>query len=179
MNKFKIKYYVVTVPTATNLEHLHNAIKTKNLYTVSAYEFACLEYNRRVKTINEGQAVYLIADFGTTKEGFFKASTINADEKYFPFLVVKTTDNIYSCHNILEDKDTKIILDTSGIEQTFFDPDNAFKKFQKYINGRVSCEMYLKYRDPKTSINERVKLTSIVDLLLGEVKYMKKFKLVS
>lgn len=178
MNKMKIKYYVVTLEKCDRT-YFMNTIKTKNLFTSSAYEFGKLEYNRRVKTIDsEKEAVYFIADFGTSKEKFFKPTCINVSDKYFPYLVIETSDPVYYNMIGFDMQKAKIILETTGIEQTFFNTNNAFQKFQKYLNNRVLCTIYMKYLDPKTGTFEKVKLTSTVDVLLGDLQYMKRFKLV-
>ena len=149
---------------------------TKKIYSTTEFDLAQIRYNSMELELKSTEVLFMVADFGIAEEKKkFQNTYINSDNKYFPFFVVRCSDDSYfnyeEKHNM---KNVQIVLINDGIHQCYFNPVSAFEKYEYYKNNRIACILAIGYID-KEGCNNTIPVSSIQHILWNEhVNYIKR-----
>ena len=152
-------------------------VTTKKIYSTTEFDLAQIRYDAENENLKLNEVLFLAADFGISNE---KKRTdyvvIEPDKRYIPFFVIKCSDNDYFNYEKMNMKNVRIILMTEGINQTYFNPEIAFEKFDYYLDNRIKCILAVNYVD-SNSCEQICPVSDIMDILLyhDKLKFIKRF----
>lgn len=117
---------------------------------------------------NKYKHLYLVADFENYKQNLFDYASLSEDSINIPFLIISEYHR--DDHIVKKDirRDT-ILLVIDGFTEHYYSNAVAMDRFEKYINEKVPCSLYLKYKYydiiTGTFITKHHKVACTIDLL--------------
>lgn len=166
-----MRYYIFAKKNwlADKLDWYDPVITRKNIYTTEEFESALYKYNEEMDQKKSDETIFLVADFGTSKSTkYFDITFINKEQNYFPFFVIRCSDDHeFNYEETFNMKDVRILLMQSGIHQYFFDPAKAFDRYDYYRRYRIDGGLALEYKDEDNQIHT-IPLSTIKGIIFGE-----------
>ena len=153
----------------------YEPIITKKIYSTTEFDLAKIRYESMELELKSEEVLFMVADFGFAAEKNFEVTYCDPSKTYFPYLVIKCSDDSYfNYEEKLNMKNIKFVLINDGIHQHYFNPMNAFEKFEYYKNNRIAAMLAIDYITP-AGTNNLIPITSIQEILWREKeKYIKR-----
>ena len=147
----------------------HDPVITKSEYQTTEYDLAQIKYDKMISELKSDEVLFLVADFGLSRERkMFEITYPNFEKKYLPYFVIKCSDDHYfNYEETFNITNVKVVLIQNGIHQMFFDADNAFEKYDYYRNYRIDAIMVIEYTDENDQTHT-IPVSYIKEVLFNE-----------
>lgn len=161
-----------------------NIVKTSKVFTFKTYKEALDKFNNVKNTVSFSEGLFLVADFGTAKESLFKATEIDKNNSYIPYIIL----NKHGANSVISIAEKrlpiqKISILQDGIQQEFDSYELAFNTFDEYIKNNIVSELCIEDNIlPDLADHSSIHKKQIIKLCVSggnyiPERYMKKFKI--
>lgn len=147
----------------------YEPIIIKKIYSTTEFDLAKIRYESMELELKSDEVLFMAVDFGSAKEKKkFDVTYCNPEDNYFPYMIIKCTDDSYfNYEERFNMSKLSFVIVNDGIHQKYFNPINAFEKFEYYKNNRIAAIMAIDYIG-NDQTNHLIPLVSIQDILWRE-----------
>lgn len=147
----------------------YEPIITKKIYSTTEFDLAKIRYESMMLELKSDEVLFMVVDFGYAAEKKkFDVTYCDISRTYFPYMVIKCSDDSYfNYEEKYNMKNLSFVVINDGIHQTYFNPINAFDRFEYYKNNRIVATMAIDYIN-ENGTNHIVPLISVQDILWKE-----------